>query len=78
MRLSASGDIRGTSQVALLVKNPPASVGYLRDTGWIPGLGRSIYVKEMATHSRILGQKSLAGYSPWGHKELDMTEQLTL
>ena len=22
------------------------------------------------------GQKSLAGYSPWGHKELDTTEQL--
>ena len=22
------------------------------------------------------GQKSLAGYSPWDHKELDMTEQL--
>ena len=22
------------------------------------------------------GQRSLAGYSPWGHKELDMTEQL--
>ena len=21
-------------------------------------------------------QRSLAGYSPWGHKELDMTEQL--
>ena len=21
------------------------------------------------------GQRSLAGYSPWGHKELDMTEQ---
>ena len=21
-------------------------------------------------------QKSLAGYSPWGHKELDMTERL--
>ena len=20
------------------------------------------------------GQRSLAGYSPWGHKELDMTE----
>ena len=33
----------------------------------------------MATYSNILpgeshGQKSLAGYSPWGHKELDMTE----
>ena len=23
------------------------------------------------------GQRSLAGYSPWGHKELDTTEQLT-
>ena len=24
------------------------------------------------------GQRSMAGYSPWGHKELDTTEQLTL
>ena len=24
------------------------------------------------------GQRSLAGYSPWGHKQLDRTEQLTL
>ena len=24
------------------------------------------------------GKKSLAGYSPWGYKESDMTEQLTL
>ena len=24
------------------------------------------------------GQRSLAGYSPWGHKESDMTEYLTL
>ena len=24
----------------------------------------------------VRGQKSLAGYSPWGHKESDMTEQL--
>ena len=24
------------------------------------------------------GQRSLTGYSPWGHKDLDMTEQLTL
>ena len=25
----------------------------------------------------FLGQRSLAGYSPWGYKELDMTDQLT-
>ena len=24
------------------------------------------------------GQRSLAGYRPWGHKELDMTEQLSI
>ena len=24
------------------------------------------------------GQRSLAGYSPWGHKESDITEQLSL
>ena len=39
--------------------------------------------KEMATHSNmfaweIYGQRSLAGYSPWGCKELGTTEQLTL
>ena len=34
----------------------------------------------MATHSCLVnphGQRSLAGYSPWGHKESDMTEQLS-
>ena len=36
----------------------------------------------MATHSVFFPGKSheqgtLAGYSPWGHKELDTTEQLT-
>ena len=24
------------------------------------------------------GQRSLVGYSPWGHKESDMTERLTV
>ena len=36
----------------------------------------------MATHSSILGeshgQRSLVGYNPWGCKESDMTELLTL
>ena len=37
----------------------------------------------MATHSSILAWKipwtrrSLAGYSAWGHKDSEMTEQLT-
>ena len=37
----------------------------------------------MATTSEFLpgefhGQRSLADYSPWGHRESDMTEQLTV
>ena len=37
--------------------------------------------KEMATHSVFLpgkfhGQRSLAGYSPWSHKETDMAKRL--
>ena len=36
--------------------------------------------KEMVAHFSILagkshGQKRLAGYSPWGHKQLDTTKQ---
>ena len=32
---------KGASQVALVVKNPPANAGDLRGTGLIPGSGRS-------------------------------------
>ena len=49
---------------------------------WVQSLGlEDPLEKEVATHSSILGgkshrQRSLAGYSPWGHKESDMTERL--
>ena len=39
--LKASWALRGASQVALVVKNPPADVGDVRDVGSIPELGRS-------------------------------------
>ena len=32
---------RGACEVALVVKNPPANAGDIRDGGSIPGLGRS-------------------------------------
>ena len=60
-------------------KGSACSVG---DLGSIPGLGRS----PGEGHGNPLqysclenphGQRSLAGYSPWDHKELDMTEQLS-
>lgn len=73
MRLSASGDIRGFPG-GTAGKESTCQCRVFKRCRLIPGLGRSIYVKEMATHCRILGQKSLAGYRPWRHKELDMTQ----
>ena len=40
-----------------MVKNPPANAGGVRDTGSIPGWGRSPE-EEMATHSRILAWRT--------------------
>ena len=60
-----------------MVKSLPAMQGT-----WVQSLGQEDSLeKEMATHSSILpgrshGRKSLGGYSPWGRKELDMTERL--
>ena len=65
------------SQVGLVVKNPPANAGDVRDTGLIPGFGRS--PREGHGNPGFLpgeshGQRSLAGYSPRGHKESDTNE----
>ena len=56
------------------IKSLPANAG---DAGSIPGSGRSSGGEGMAPHSSILawGQRSLVGYSPWGHEELGMTKQ---
>ena len=44
------------------------------DQGWIPGLEDPLE-KGMSTHSSILAWR--IQYSPWGCKELDMTEQMS-
>ena len=60
------------SLVAQMVKNPPA----MQET-WVQSLGwEDLLEKEMTTHSgriawQILGQRSLAGYSPSCCKESD-------
>ena len=64
--------------MAQMVKSLPA----MWET-WVQSLGhKDPLEKEMAIHSSILawesyGQRNLLGYSPWGHKELDTTEQLS-
>ena len=55
------------------VKNPPASAGNIRDIGSIPGLGRSPggengNLTPVFLPGESHGQRSLAGYSPWGRR----------
>ena len=42
--ISFGNKLLGASQVVLVVKNPPANAGDLRDAGLIPGSGRSLGV----------------------------------
>ena len=87
---SESSDVAGTasqqllySQVALVVMNLPANAGDMRDV-WVIFLGQEDLLEEgMATHfschsclENPHGQRSLAGYCPWDHKESDMTEAI--
>ena len=61
-----------------MVKNPPTNS---EDSGLTPGSG----ISPSEGNSNLLivflpgksqGQRSLEGYSPWGHQEVEMTEQL--
>ena len=61
--------------MALVGKNLPAKAVEIQ----VPSLGwEDPLEKEMATHSispgKYHGQRSLVGYSTWGHEESDMTE----
>ena len=67
--------------VALVVKSSPANAGDIKDAGSIPELGKSpegghrhptlVFLPEES-----LGQRSLAGCSPYSHKEVDTTETI--
>ena len=61
-------------------KEPACNAG---DLGSIPWVEKIPWRREWLPMPLFLpeeshGQMSLAGYSPWGPKELDTTEQLTL
>ena len=67
-------DLLVMSQVVLVMKNPSAKAGDVRSRrlNCKTHFGEGLLEEGRATHSRILawkipGQRSLAGYSPWGH-----------
>ena len=66
----------------LVVNNLPDNAGDARDIGSIPASGRFPWRRTWQPTPVFLpgeshGQRSLVGYSPWGHRELDMAEQLS-
>ena len=73
---------------AVLIKGPPrwhrgkesaCNAGEARDGGWIPGLGRRKWQPTpVFLRGEFHGQRSQIGCSPWGDRELDMTELWTL
>ena len=75
-----------------MVKNMPAKAGDAGNVGLIPGSEDPLvkemanlssilawkipWIEEPGRLQSMGSQRSLAGYSPWGHKELDMTEHV--
>ena len=63
-----------------MIKNLPAIAGDVRDVGSIPVSGRSpggghSYPLQYSCLKNPHGQRNVAGLqSPWGYKELDITE----
>ena len=68
------------SPIPLVVKNPPPNAGDAKDTGSIPGSGRSPGLEKKWQPTPVFlpgifhGQRRLAGCSSRGRKESDMTE----
>ena len=63
----------------LVIKNLPVNAGHARGVGLIPGSGRFPESGKWQPSPIFLpgkshGQRSLAGYSPWGLQDLDMTK----
>ena len=60
-----------------MVKNPPA-----KQEIRVQSLGQEDPLVEQLTPvflpGKFHGQRSLVGYSPWGHKELDTTGELSI
>ena len=66
-----------------MVKNPPVNAGAVGEPGLIPGSGRfprggKWLPTPVFLPGKSHGQRSLMGYSPYNHRESDMTEKLSM
>ena len=66
-----------TSLVAQMVRNLPAmQENQVQPLGWEDLLQKGMPTPPIFLLGEFHGQGSLTDYSPWGHKELDTTEEL--
>ena len=66
--------------MAQMVKNPSTMQDtWVRSLGWEDPLEKGMVTEYTSVFlpGEFQGQRSLVGYSPWGCKESDTTEQLT-
>ena len=61
-----------------IIKNPPANAGDIGEASLIPWIGKIPWMRAWQPTPVFLPgesheQSSLAGYSPWGHEDLNMT-----
>ena len=69
----------GPSLVAQMVKNLPAvQETWVHFLSWEDPWRRERLPTPVFLPGDFPGQRSMVGYSPWGHKESDATERLTL
>ena len=69
----------GTSLVAQIVKNLPAMwATWIQSLGWGDPHEEGRQPSPVFSPGEFHRQRSLVGYSPWGSKESDKTEELTL
>ena len=60
-----------------MVKNPPAMQEIqVQSLGWEPSLRRKWLPPSVCLPGEFHEQRRMAGYSPWGRQESDMTERL--
>ena len=51
---------------------------WVQSLGWEDSLEKGRVLTPVFLPGEFYGQRSLVGYSPWGRKESDMSERLTL
>ena len=65
--------------MAQTLKNLPAMLGtWVQSLGWEDSLEKGMATTPVFLPGKFHGQRSLVGYSPWGRKDSDTTEELSM